>query len=147
MDEQTSGLALALTRTFDAPRERLFTLLTEPAALADWWGPHGFTTPEIDLDLRVGGSYRFTMQPPDGDSFHLSGEFLEIDPPGRLAYTFRWEEPDPHDRETVVELTLERVGDDATKVSLQQGGFATDERLELHRGGWTDGFERLGALL
>ncbi len=147
MDEQTDGLLLVLTRTFDAPRDRLFTLLTEPASLAKWWGPHGFTTPEIDLDLRVGGSYRFTMQPPDGDRFHLSGEFLVIDRPDRLAYTFRWEEPDPHDRETVVELTLDNVGADATKVSFQQGRFATDERLELHRSGWTDGFERLRGLL
>jgi len=143
MDEQTGGLVLVLTRTFDAPRDRLFTLLTEPSELASWWGPHGFTTPEIDLDLRVGGSYRFTMQPPDGDRFHLSGEFLEIDHPGRLAYTFRWEEPGPDDRETIVELALDSFGDDATRVSFQQGQFATNERLELHRSGWTDGFERL----
>ena len=47
------------------------------------------------LDLSVGGGYRFTMQPPDGDPFRLSGEFHEIAPPSRLVYTFRWEEPDP----------------------------------------------------
>jgi Activator of Hsp90 ATPase homolog 1-like protein len=70
-------------------------------------GPHGYTTPEIDLDLRVGGGYRFTMQPPDGDRFHLAGEFLKIEPPSRLVYTFRWEEPDPDDRETVVTIGQE----------------------------------------
>ena len=50
--------------------------LTEPAESARWWGPHGFTTPEIALDLSVGGDYRFAMQSLDGDLFHLSGEFL-----------------------------------------------------------------------
>jgi uncharacterized protein YndB with AHSA1/START domain len=50
------------------------------------------------------------MKPPDGQAFHLAGEFLEIDPPGRLVYTFRWEEPDPDDRETVVALALDAVG-------------------------------------
>ena len=69
--------------------------LTEPAELARWRGPHGFTTPEIALDLSVGGDYRFAMQSLDGDLFHLSGEFLEIAPPSRLVYTFRWDEARP----------------------------------------------------
>ncbi len=97
---------------------------------------------EIDLDLRVGGGYRFTMQPPGGDRFHLAGEFLEIEPPRRLVYTFRYEEPDPDDRLTVVALSLEEVGD-ATEVSLSQGEFATGARLELHRSGWRDSLEKL----
>jgi uncharacterized protein YndB with AHSA1/START domain len=117
-------------------------MLIEPSELAKWWGPHGFTTPQIELDLSVGGSYRFTMQPPDGERFHLSGTFLEIDPPSRLAYTFRWEEPTPDDTETVVTLSLVPFGG-TTDVSLDQGPFATEERLDLHRNGWTDSFEKL----
>jgi hypothetical protein len=62
------------------PRERIFSALTESAELARWWGPHGYTTPEIDLDLRVGGGYRFTMQPPGSDRFHLAvGRLLDPD--------------------------------------------------------------------
>ena len=142
MDEQPSGLVLELTCALDASPERIFRMLTEPEKLAKWWGPHGFSTPELDLDLRVGGGYRFSMQPPDGALFHLSGEFREIDPPSRLVYTFRWEEPTPDDRETVVTLSVDTHGD-ATEVSLSQGLFATEERLALHRAGWTDGFEKL----
>jgi uncharacterized protein YndB with AHSA1/START domain len=146
MNEQPSGLLLKLKCALDAPRERIFSMLTEPAELARWWGPHGFTTPETELNLRVGDGYRFSMQPPDGDLFHLSGEFVEIDPPSRLVYTFRWEEPTPDDRETVVTLSLDALGD-ATEVSLSQGLFATEERLALHRSGWTDGFEKLRAVI
>jgi uncharacterized protein YndB with AHSA1/START domain len=146
MNEQPSGLVLKQQRVLDAPPERIFFLMTEPAELAKWWGPHGFTTPEIEIDLNVGGSYRYTMEPPDGEAFHLSGEFLEIDPPGRLVYTFRWEEPDPADRETVVVLSLDAVGE-ATEVSLSQGEFATEERLALHRNGWADSFEKLGDVI
>src|SRR5215475_11265232 len=102
MDERAGGLVLELKVVVGALRERIFRALTEPAELAKWWGPRGFTTPGIDLDLRVGGGYRFTMQPPGGDPFHLSGEFLEIDPPVRLVYTFCWYEPDPDDRPTEV---------------------------------------------
>jgi uncharacterized protein YndB with AHSA1/START domain len=98
------------------------------------------------VDLRVGGSLRFTMQPPEGDPFHLSGEFLQIDFPSRLRFTFRWDEPVPDDRETVVELSLDSLGG-RTTVTLTQGEFATSERLELHRSGWADSFEKLAAVL
>ena len=120
MDGRPGGLVLEMSCVLDAPRERIFAMLTEPAELARWWGPHGFTTTEIELDLRVGGGYCFTMQPPDADLFHLSGQFLAVDPPGRLVYTFRWEEPAPDDRETVVTLVLDTVGV-ATRVSLSRG--------------------------
>jgi uncharacterized protein YndB with AHSA1/START domain len=145
MNAQAGRLVLELNCVLGAPRERIFRTLTEPAELAKWWGPHGFTTPEIDLDLRVGGVYRFAMQPPDGELFHLIGEFLEIDPPSRLAYTFRWEEPDPDDRTTVVSLSLDDVGY-ATERSLSQGEFATEARVSLHRSGWTDSLEKLRGL-
>lgn len=146
MTDQEERFILEQVRVFDAPLERVFEAFTEPAELAKWWGPHGFTTPEIHLDLRVGGSYRFTMQPPDGEAFHLSGAFLEIHPPARPSFTFRWDEPDPDDRETVVSLSLDSVGG-VTTVSLSQGQFATEGRLELHREGWSDSFDKLDAVL
>ena len=146
MTDQKGTFVLDEERVFNAAPERVFGLLTEPAQLAEWWGPYGFTTPEIHLDLRVGGGYRFTMQPPDGEAFHLSGNFLEVHAPNRLSFTFRWDEPDPDDRETVVVLSLSSLGG-ATKVSLSQAEFATAERLELHRSGWADSFEKLDAVL
>ena len=86
------------------------------------------------------------MQPPDGDLFYLSGEFREVDPPRRLAYTFRWEDPDPDDRVTVVTLTLGEFGE-STELTLDQGPFATEARYELHRAGWSDSLERLADAL
>jgi uncharacterized protein YndB with AHSA1/START domain len=142
MDEPVRGLVLRLTRVLAAPPQRIFRALSDPAELMAWWGPQGFTIPAIELDLRVGGRYRFTMQPPDGQPFHLSGEFLEIDPPRRLSYTFRWEEPDPDDRTTVATLSLQESGA-ATDVSLTQGEFATDALLALHRNGWNDSLDKL----
>jgi len=142
----SGGLTLRLHRELPAPREIVFRACIEPDDLAQWWGPHGFTTPEIDLDLRVGGEYRFGMQPPDGELFHLSGEFQAIEPPARLVYTFRWEEPDPDDRVTVVDLSFRDLGD-ATDLVLAQSGFATEGRRALHDAGWTDGFDRLQELL
>jgi len=144
MSQHRSGLGLELSCVVDAPRARVFDLLTKPDELAKWWGPRGFTIPEVGVDLRVGGGYRFTMQPPEGEVFHLSGRFLEIEP-SRLRYTFTWDEPHPDDRETVVMLELRAVGD-TTEVSMSQGHFKTEERLLLHRDGWTDALAKLREL-
>ena len=146
MSGQPGRLVVELQRDLPAPRERVFAALTERWALARWWGPAGFTTPVIELDLRVAGRYRFLMQPPQGEAFHCTGEFLEITPPSRLAYTFRWEEPDPDDRDTVVRLSLDSSGD-TTALSLSHGDFATAARLELHRDGWADSLVKLRGLL
>jgi uncharacterized protein YndB with AHSA1/START domain len=143
---QRPGGQLRLSCVLDAPPAVIFRMMTEPTELVKWWGPRGFTTPEAEIDLHVGGAYRLSMQPADGDMFHLSGEFQQIDPPGRLVYTFRWDEPTPDDLPTVVTLDLVARGD-ATEVALTQGMFATDERLSLHRDGWTDSFEKLREVL
>lgn len=68
-----------------------------------------------------------------------------LKPASRLAYTFRWEEPDPDDRETVVKLSLTEVGG-GTELVLDQGPFRTDARLALHRDGWSDSCDKLAAL-
>ena len=96
--------------------------------------------------LRVGGRYRIAMQPPEGELFYLSGEFLEVDPPTRLAYTFRWEDPDPDDQETVVTISLRDAGE-SMEFIVDQGPFATEARHDLHHAGWTESLVRLeGAL-
>ncbi len=142
----SDGLTLQLNRIVAVRRRVVFRACTEPDELAQWWGPHGFTMLDIELDLRVGGAYRFAMQPPEGDLFHISGEFRAIEPPALLEYTFRYEQPDPDDRETVVRLVFQDAGD-STEISLVQSGFASEARRALHDGGWSDSFDRLQDLL
>lgn len=145
MSEEPGGLVLNLECHVSTPPDQTFRLLTEAPELAKWWGPHGFIIPAAEVSLVVGGRYRFRMTPPDGEPFHLSGEFLEIDPPWRLVYTFAWEEPAPDDQETVVDLSLSSTGQ-GTQLALSQGPFRTVERLALHRNGWTDSLEKLRSL-
>lgn len=146
MSAEPDGLRLRLERDLPAPRSVVFSAISEADELAKWWGPAGFTSPSVDFDPHVGGGYRIAMQPPDGDLFHLRGEFRQVDPPARLAYTFIWEEPDPDDRETIATLTLEDLGE-STRLMLDQGPFLTEARLALHHDGWTDGFNRLEELM
>jgi uncharacterized protein YndB with AHSA1/START domain len=139
-------LTLRLARRLPASRSAVWKALTDPEELARWWGPKGFTVPWVQFEPRVGEHYRIAMQPPEGDAFHLHGEFRAVDPPSVLTYTFVWDPSDPDDRETLVTLALADRGGE-TEVELVQGEFATQERLALHDGGWTESFVKLEELL
>jgi uncharacterized protein YndB with AHSA1/START domain len=142
MTGRPDELTLELKRVLPAPPALVFRAFSEPDRLAQWWGPQGFTVPSLEFSPRVGEGYRIEMQPPEGDAFHLTGEFREVDPPVRLAYTFLWEPPDADDVETLVELSFRDLGE-STEVVFRQGPFKTEARRELHGDGWTDTFDRL----
>jgi uncharacterized protein YndB with AHSA1/START domain len=140
------GLTLELNRELPAAPSVVFGAFIDPNELVRWWGPEGFASSTREFDPRVGGAYRIEMRPPEGDPFHLTGEFRELDPPARLAFTFVYEDPDPDDVETLVTLSFRDLGG-STEVAFTQGQFKTEARRELHRDGWTDSFDRLDRLL
>lgn len=139
-------LTLATKRALPAPRPLVYEAFTDPSKLARWWGPAGFTTPSLEFQARVGESYRIEMQSPEGDRFYLTGQFRDVDPPARLAFTFVWEDPDPDDGENVVALSFRDRGE-RTEVALAQGPFRTDARRALHRNGWVESLDKLAHLL
>jgi uncharacterized protein YndB with AHSA1/START domain len=140
------GFWLRMKRVLPAPRTEIWMAMTDPAQVRRWWGPKGFKVPTLEFEPAVGKSLRITMQPPEGEVFHLDGEFREVDPPSLLSFTFRWDPPEPDDRETVVTLSVRDRGP-RTEVDLEQGEFATQERLTLHDDGWSESFEKLEELL
>ncbi|HEX4004350.1 MAG TPA: SRPBCC domain-containing protein [Candidatus Acidoferrales bacterium] len=77
---------LVITRVFDAPRELVFKVWTDPAHVAEWWGPHGFKTTIQEMDVRRGGRWRYAMRGPDGNDYPFDGVFLEVAEPERLVF-------------------------------------------------------------
>ena len=146
MAARSDELTLEMKRVLAAVPSVVFSAFSDPGELAKWWGPEGFTTPSLEFQPRVGESYRIEMQPPEGDAFYLTGEFREVDPPARLAYTFVWEDPDPDDVETLGALSFRDLGG-STEVALTQGPFKTEARRALHRDGWMDCFDKLERLI
>ena len=77
---------LVFTRVFDAPRELVFEAWTEPKHLEAWWGPNGFRTESLSMDLRPGGIWRLIMHGPDGREYRNRTVYSEIVAPERLVY-------------------------------------------------------------
>jgi len=136
---------LEITRTFSAPREKVFRAWTEPEAMKRWWIPRdGFSVPEAQVDLRVGGRYRVAMRNPEGEVFHVSGEYREVAAPEGLVYTFRWELASMDVGETLVTVDFRDLGE-VTEIVLRHERFPTAEARDNHVRGWTgtlDHFEK-----
>ncbi|HKO56675.1 MAG TPA: SRPBCC family protein [Thermoanaerobaculia bacterium] len=74
------------SRLLDAPRERVFAAFRDPAVLARWWGPKGFTNTFHEFDFRPGGAWRFVMHGPNGGNYDNGSVFEEIVPPERIVF-------------------------------------------------------------
>lgn len=83
--EPESKRELATSRLIEAPRERVFAALSDPARLARWWGPKGFRNTFQEFDLRPGGRWVFVMHGPDGRDYPNQSVFVEVKPPKRVV--------------------------------------------------------------
>lgn len=144
-----SDRVLVLRRTYpDVTPEELFEAWTDPALVAEWYGPEGFTN-EIDyMDVRVGGEYRLVMQAPDGSKMPLRGTFQLLDRPTKLSFSWQWETApgDIGSGKTLVTVDIRAKGS-ATEIVLTHEGFATEEQKSNHEMGWTGALDKLGRFL
>ncbi|MBC7901468.1 MAG: SRPBCC domain-containing protein [Saprospiraceae bacterium] len=86
-NSQTNELEIVITREFNASRELLWDLWTEPKHMEKWFGPAGFTTKVTEVDFKPGGVSRYVMIGPDGKEYPGKGVFREIVRPERIVST------------------------------------------------------------
>lgn len=146
----TAERTVTITRVFDAPRELLFRLWTEPKHMAQWWGPHGFTNPRCELDVRAGGAIHIDMQGPNGVVYPMTGTFREIMPPRRLVFEAVAEDQDG--KALLRSLTVVTFADEGGKTRLTVHAdaiglaAAAPQMLAGMEAGWTQSLEKLAAL-
>ncbi len=81
-----SDREILLTRVFDAPRELVFEAFSKPELLKRWFGPRGWSLVVCEVDLRVGGGFRFVLRGPEGREMGMRGLYKEIQPPERSVH-------------------------------------------------------------
>jgi uncharacterized protein YndB with AHSA1/START domain len=122
------GQEFVMERIFDAPRELVWKVMTDPARVTNWWGPRNYTTTVVEMDVRPGGKWRFINHTTAGEDVPFKGEYLEVEPPKRIVQTFIWDVPGFDDKAAVETLTLEDLGK-RTKVVLRDR-FPSAEDLQ-----------------
>ena len=147
---------IVITRTFDAPRRLVFDALTRPELLQRWLGVFaGWSMTECEVDLRVGGQYRYFWEGPEGASMGMRGTYREIQPPERIVSTEKFDQPwypgeaigtavltEQAGRTTLTTTVVydsREIRDGALKSGMEQGitaGYAAlDEILNAQRAG------------
>jgi uncharacterized protein YndB with AHSA1/START domain len=134
-----------LERTFEARARDVFDAWTNPEVLRRWWAANpAWRTPVADVDLRVGGAYRLSMEDPEAGTVHtVRGEYQEVRPPERLVYSWCWEEGEGRTGH-VSTVTVDFVEEgERTRVVLEHSGLESPESREQHGHGWRGCLETL----
>lgn len=137
--------SLRIERTFDAPAEDVFDAWTSPEVLRRWWRPNpAWVTPVADVDLRVGGRYRISMEDPESGTRHTAGgEYSEVSRPRRLVYSWQWEQDDGQlGHLSTVTVDFHAEGE-RTNVVLEHSGLESSHSRDSHTQGWTGILEML----
>ena len=138
-----AGISLKVTKTINAPRAKVFAAWTQPELLHQWWGAHErFSAPIAEVDLKVGGKYRFGMLEPGKDAPYVSySVYQEIDEPEKLVFTWAFEKMPGDDADFVPAETLVTVEfiekDGATEVVVTHERFPDEHMRDEHQGGWS----------
>lgn len=110
---------IVITRVFDAPRELVFEAWTKPEHLTRWFGPKGFSLTTQEIDVRVGGRWRFVFQGPDGATYDNRMVFLEVRRPELLIFDHGSDRDDDPGKFRVT-VTFDAQSNGKTVVTLRQ---------------------------
>ena len=143
--QQSPGNIL-VKRTFSTSPERLFAAWTKPELLAKWWGPPGSQVKSVEVDLQVGGVYRIGLAYADGQPFYIRGTYELIQPPRKLAFTWRWESPEMDIGKSRVTLEFEKQGQ-STEIILTHAQLPNEAARVAHEEGWQGILENLSQAL
>ena len=140
---ETAAPVLEVRRHIAVPRQRVFDAWLDSEAMARWMRPGKVTHSTVSLDPRVGGSFRILMHGPNGEDFDHRGEYLVIESPSRLSFT--WISKGTDHKPTVVTIEFLESGN-GTELVLTHEQLAP-KAIEGHRGGWTDAIRVLDETL
>ncbi len=137
---------IVLTRVFDAPRERVWQVWTDPEHVGAWWGPRGFSARVEKMELRVGGNWHYVMIDPDGTEYPAVGEFREVVTHERLVTTdefpddFEFGEPEDLPQGILLTVLFEAMSKSKTRLTLHIAHPTEQDRLKHEEMGVVDGW-------
>ncbi len=149
--EPYERLALTTVRVIDAPPGQVWKAWTDPARMARWWGPSGFTNPVCEMDVWPGGLIWIIMRDAGGTDHPMSGRFREVVEPSRLVFVGT-----PQDAigkpyaDNVVTVTIEAEPGGKTRLTVHSDATAFTRpgtgMLDFMEEGWNQSLARLAAL-
>lgn len=142
---------VVITKILSAPIEKVFQAWIDPKFMMQWYSPENMTTPHVEADPRVDGTYAITMvyNETPNQGMTVRGVYKEIQEPTKLHFTWQW---DGQEDETEVTVELRKISDHETELTLTHAGFEKKEYEKGfskadHNGGWNSAFNKLELLM
>lgn len=135
---------ISYTRTFDAPRDLVYKIYTDPTLIPQWWGPRYLTTHVEKMEVRPGGIWRYVQYDPQGNEFGFHGVYHSLTPSEEIINTFEFEGAPGH--VTLETVKFEEVDGKTTLIgqSVFQSVADRDEMAEAGaEGGMIESMDRL----
>ena len=141
--------SLTLVRRIRAQPAIVFTALTTPQGIAQWWGPDEGPVLVAETDARVGGRFRVRFRTLDGNEHESSGEYLEMIAPRRLVTTWQWVAGgEERERGAVSRVVIElRPIDIGTELTFTHERLQSEDSRRSHAQGWQGALEKLAIYL
>jgi uncharacterized protein YndB with AHSA1/START domain len=151
---------VVVTRTFDAPLERLWRAWSDPDEVMKWWGPLGFTSPECRMDFREGGTTLVCMRSDQGWELFNTWTYRSIEPMDRIEFDQGFADkeghqvapaelglpPDiPHDVPHVVSFSA--IDSHTTELTVHESGYPNAETVEISRAGMEQCLDKMASSL
>ncbi|MEM0907072.1 MAG: SRPBCC domain-containing protein [Pseudomonadota bacterium] len=139
MTQTAEHNTVRVSRVVEASIERVWAAWTDPQQKQRWWGrAEGMECHLCEMDVRVGGQYRYGTRPLGSRDTHadVDGEYLVVEPPHKLVYTWSWTKEEPQVRDTLVTLEFEDLGGGRTRVHVTHSQQPSVDVAAIHDAGW-----------
>lgn len=142
---------ILITREFDAPRELVFKVCTDPKLIPQWWGPRYLSTEVDRMDVRPGGQWRFINRDAGGNEYAFHGVYHEVLAPERIIDTFEFEGLPETGHVTLETMKLEALPGGRTRLTTQSVFQSVADRDATLQSGMEEGvretYDRFAELL
>jgi len=139
---EAEKLSLEIRRFILASRDRVYAAWTDPAQLKKWFGPENVKTRNLIADARVGGQFRWDLTDPEGKELTISGEYLELQPGRRIAFTWRLEEDEDWKNHSIVTVEFFDC-EGGTELCLTHEKLPNEASRDEHTQGWNSVLDKM----
>ena len=134
---------LEISKTYNATVESVWNAWTNPDEISKWWIPDDFSEPSTpEIDLRVGGEFKYYLKAAEGDAFYAHGVFKEVIPNELIISSWQWSHAD---QETLLTVKFIEV-DDGTQLTITHELFKDEDQKNNHADGWNKCMLRINEL-
>ena len=160
MTSGTDSYDMVLTRTFDAPKERVWRAWSDADEVMKWWGPQGFTSPMCRMDFREGGTTLVSMRSEQGGELFNTWTYRSIEPMDRIEFVHGFADelgnkvapaeiglPPAIPAEVPHVVTLRSIDERTTELTVHEFGYPDAQIVEMSRTGMEQCLDKMEASL